>query len=53
MPDQSPLAVQTDGLLLADQLRVALPPVVTDIGLALSDTTGGACTVIVLLTVAL
>ena len=31
---QSPLAVQKDGEFVVFQLRVALPPVVTEIGLA-------------------
>jgi hypothetical protein len=39
-PPQSPLAVQEVGLLVALQDKVELPPVVTDIGLALKLTCG-------------
>lgn len=41
-PTQSPEAVQEVGLLVALQVRVELPPVVIEIGLAASDTTGAA-----------
>jgi hypothetical protein len=43
-PLQSPLAVHDVGLLVALQLSVELPPVVTAIGLALKDTTGAGGT---------
>jgi hypothetical protein len=39
-PLQLPLAVHDVGLLVADQLRLLLPPVVTEMGLALRVTTG-------------
>ena len=40
LPLQSPLAVQEVGLLVTDQLRFELLPVLIEMGLALIETTG-------------
>ena len=40
VPLQLPLAVQEVGLFVADQVRFELPPTATEIGFALSVTTG-------------
>jgi hypothetical protein len=42
VPDQPPLALQ-DVALVADQVRVALPPFVTVLGLLLKLTVGASC----------
>ena len=38
-PDHAPVAVQ-DAALVEDQVRVEVPPLVTDVGFAASDTVG-------------
>jgi hypothetical protein len=52
VPDQAPEAVQ-EVALLEDQLNVALPPLETLVGLALSETSGAPSTVTVAAWVAL
>lgn len=46
-PDQSPLAVQLVGLLVALQLIVTGVPVVVELGLTLSETTGRLGTTVI------